>query len=58
MSTISPTYSSEDSSNEDFIETPIHTIKLSNSTNNLDLLIDKKMSRIIFKIKKYYMICI
>ena len=40
------------------METLIHITELSDSTNNLDSLIDKRILRIIFKIKKYYIIYI
>ena len=36
----------------------IRIIELSDSISNLDLLINKRILRIIFKIKKYYIICI
>ena len=40
------------------METSIYITKLSDSINNLDSLIDEKISKIIFKMKKYYVICI
>ena len=57
-STISLVYSSEDLSDKDLIEISIYTIEPQKSNNNLDSLIDKKTPKIIFKIKKYYIICI
>ena len=58
MLIISPTYLSEDSSDKELIETPTHITEPQESNSNLDSLIDKGTLRIIFKIKKYYMICI
>ena len=51
-------YPSEISSDKNFIKTPTHTAEPLDSNNNLDSSIDKKMPRIMFKIKKYYMICV
>ena len=36
----------------------IHITGPMDSSSDLDLLVDEKMSRIIFKIKKHYMICV
>ena len=40
------------------METSIYITELQESNNNSDLLIDKRIFRIIFKIKKYYIIYI
>ena len=40
------------------MKTSIHITELSDSISNSDLLIDEKILRIIFKMKKYYIICI
>ena len=57
-STIPPTYLSEILSDEDFMKISIYITEPLNPNNNLNLSINKKISRIIFKIKKYYIICI
>ena len=49
MSTMSPAYLSEDPSDEDLRDTSIHTMEQQ---------IDKEIPKIIFKIKKYYMVCV
>ena len=58
MSTISLVYLSEALSDKDFMETSIRTTELSDPISNLDSSIDKRTSRIMFKMKKYYMIYI
>ena len=56
MSTILPVYLSEDLSEENLIDISIYITESSDSYNNLNLLVDKRTPRIIFKIKKYYII--
>ena len=56
--TIPPACLSEDPSDEDFMKTPIYTTGSVDSDSNLDSSIDKEMPRIMFKMKKYYTICV
>ena len=58
MPTILPIYLSKIPSDKDFIEILIHITESLDSNSNLDSLVDKKMPKIIFKIKKYYIICV
>ena len=57
-STILPTYSSENPSDKDLIEIPTHIMEPQESSSDLDLSVNKETPRIIFKIKKYYIIYI
>ena len=56
--TILPVCLSKDPSDKDLIETLTHTTEPQESSSNSDLSIDKRTPRIIFKMKKYYIICI
>ena len=58
MPTIPPVYPQKKSLDKDFIGTSIYITEQQSSNNDSDSLINKKMSRIIFKIKKYYIIYI
>ena len=58
MPMISSVYSKKRFSDEDLTRTPTHITERQSSNNNSDLLINKKMSKIIFKIKKHYIIYI
>ena len=58
MSTILPRCSSEEPSDKDLMGIPIHTTRFIDSSSDLDLSVDKRTPRIIFKIKKHYVICV
>ena len=58
MLILSPVYPSKDLSDKDLLETLIYITELMDSDSNLNLSVDKKTPRIIFKIKKYYIIFI
>ena len=51
-------YLSEDLSDKNLIKISIHITELLDSNNDLDSSVNKKILRIIFKIKKYYIICV
>ena len=58
MPTISPAYLSKIPSDKDFIKISIYITELVDLSSNSDSSIDKKMPKIIFKMKKYYIIYI
>ena len=56
--TIPSAYLSEIPSDKNFMKTPIQITEPLDTISNLDSSINEKTFRIIFKIKKYYIICI
>ena len=56
--TILPRYLSKELLDKNLIEIPTHITESMDNSSDSDLSIDKKTSRIILKIKKYYVICI
>ena len=58
MPIILPIYLSEDPSDKNLGDTSIYIMEQQSSDNNLDLSINKRTPKIIFKIKKYYIMYI
>ena len=58
MPTILPIYSSEVLSDKNFIKISTYITELMDLSSDSNSSIDERTPRIIFKIKKYYVICV